>query len=90
MNNLVTCNSCGWVSFAVSREYAVNQVKEFNEYFDSLDAESKRLYGNQKADFDFYERCFRCGGSFLNFRETKEGDCPEGCTIGPIIDRNDS
>lgn len=32
-----------------------------------------------------YEHCHRCGGSYKNFREYKEGDCPDGVTMSPII-----
>ncbi|RLF67115.1 MAG: hypothetical protein DRN30_00790 [Thermoplasmata archaeon] len=33
-----------------------------------------------------YMSCFGCGGSYLDFKNSKEGDCPEGCTINPILE----
>ena len=32
-----------------------------------------------------YMRCFRCGGSYMNFRAALEDDCPIGSTIQPIL-----
>mgnify|MGYP001577390695 CR=1 FL=1 len=29
--------------------------------------------------------CFRCGGSYMNFRPALEDDCPIGSTIQPIL-----
>ena len=33
-----------------------------------------------------YTRCFSCGESYKNFRESKPNDVPRGCTIQPILD----
>ena len=74
MNNR-TCNNCGWVHFGVTRAHAAEEVARFNEQF----------YPAQKSSITQYERCERCGGSYLNFRVALSGDCPDGCTIGPII-----
>lgn len=30
-------------------------------------------------------RCFRCGAGNEGMREYREGDCPVGCTIQPVI-----
>mgnify|MGYP001575307848 CR=1 FL=1 len=32
-----------------------------------------------------YMHCFRCGGSYSNFRPATERDCPVGCTLQPIL-----
>lgn len=80
----VTCNNCGWVHMAVTRSYAVNQVKEFNDFYETLSTEYKCNYAGP-ASIGSYEKCFYCGGSYLNFREFKEGDCPDGVTIQPIL-----
>lgn len=86
----VTCKKCGWVAFQVSREYAEDQVKRFNEYFESLTKkEQKELYGGKGASLSFYERCIGCGGSYKNFRTFKKDDCPDGCTLNPVISRNE-
>ena len=85
----VTCNKCGWVWFQVSREHAVKQVAEFNIYFESLSKQEQNdYYGGRGAVLERYESCW-CGNSYKNFRDSKPGDCPDGCTISPIIDRND-
>lgn len=74
----------------VSRSYAVGQVEEFNHYFDSLTRyDQKELYSGKKATLHFYEHCFFCSGSYRDFRDSAKEDCPEGCTIGPIISRLD-
>lgn len=88
--NQVTCKACGWVHFHVSRKNAELEVKSFNEYFDTLPERDKQdYYGNRKSNIRIYEKCGYCGGSYKNFRESNVGDCSDGCTIGPIIDRED-
>lgn len=83
MSNLVTCNKCNWVSFGVTREFAEAEVKQFNEYFDGLTVEKQELYyGGQKSSAYHYT-CLVCGGS--SFRPSIDGDCPQGCTINPVI-----
>ena len=78
----VTCTHCGWVHFAVTRKYAINQVIEFNKFYDTLDKEGKASYGDG-ASMRTYEGCNFCGEA--QFRAFEEGDCPRGCTIGPVI-----
>jgi hypothetical protein len=86
----VTCNNCNWVHFEVPRMHAEQDVLRFNEYFMSLsDKERQDFYGDKGADISLYDSCHRCNGSYKNFRDSVEGDCPIGCTIGPIIDRNE-
>ncbi len=81
-----TCNKCGWVAFGVTSEYAEAEVKRFNEMYDELTAgEKERYYGSRGASMASYEKCNRCGNNYKDFRESKEDDCPVGCTLGPII-----
>lgn len=87
---LVTCKSCGWVHFQVSRDYAVDQINKFCEYFDGLTKkEQKDFYGNTKPTIKDYESCQRCCGSHKNFADSRPEDCPEGSTMGPIINRDE-
>jgi len=80
-----TCLKCGWVYFGVSREYAENEVKKFNEFFETLSKkDQKDLYGGHGSSIASYESCW-CGNKYDNFRDSKPGDCPRGCTISPII-----
>ena len=86
MTQLRTCNACGWVAFGVTRESAVTSVMRFNDYFNRLSLEQQQAYYNGKgASLDSYMRCFRCGGNYTNFRDSKEGDCPYGVTLQPIL-----
>lgn len=81
-----TCNKCGWVHFAVTRKQAEKELAVFLEYFNGLSKETQEsLYGGKPAVIRQYERCAVCGGPHTNFREYKPCDCPDGCTIGPII-----
>lgn len=81
-----TCNQCGWVHFGVTRDDAESQVVLFNTYFNKLSAEQQNeMYGGKPASIGLYESCQRCGNSCKEFRESKQGDCPDGSTIGPII-----
>jgi hypothetical protein len=81
-----TCNSCGWVHFGVTREFAEAEVAKFNAYFDTLTEEKREAcYGNIKSHIKNYEHCMVCGEPYTNFRDGVEGDCPYGCTLNPII-----
>ena len=81
-----TCNKCGWVHFGVSRSYAEEQIAEFNTYFATLSAEKQqRYYGGKGASMAEYEHCFRCRNTYADFRESVPKDCPDGCTIQPIL-----
>ena len=80
----VTCKNCGWVHFAVTREHAQADVDKFNAFYRDSSLEVQKSFGGE-ASISTYERCFRCGGSYLNMRPAIEGDCPNGCTIQPII-----
>src|SRR3990167_6783757 len=95
----VTCNNCGWVHFAVTRAYAQKQTDEFADFWDSSSIETKTSYFrfgakpeelpkkyNRITHFHGYEVCNCCGESYKNFRESKVGDVPDGCTIGAILD----
>jgi hypothetical protein len=82
----VTCKKCGSVAFEVTRKYAVQEVSDFNEYFDSLPfKEQDQYYGGRRSSILNYEHCGRCGASYKEFRTFQEGDCPDGCTLNPII-----
>lgn len=79
---LRTCNSCGTVYFGVSLKAAKTEVRRFNKYFNSLSERAKKTYS--KGKLENYLKCY-CGNDFTNFRDTKEGDCPDGVTISPIV-----
>lgn len=85
----VTCLKCKRVSFEVSLEFAKNEVKRFNAYFDSLSLQ-KQLedYRGRKTSLENYKKCSMCGGSYKNFRPAIKGDCPEGVTISAILARD--
>jgi hypothetical protein len=79
-----TCNRCGWVMFDVTREQAETEVAKFNEYFWSAARTIRDSYGGP-SHISHYEYCALCRNSYKDFRETKPGDCPDGCTLNPII-----
>lgn len=85
MSDTRTCNSCGWVHFGMTREHAEMEVARFNAFYDEAEDKIKEMYGYRSADIHSYEHCFRCSGSYTNFRDSRPGDCPDGCTIQPII-----
>lgn len=85
---LVTCRSCTFISFEISRKDAEKYVKDFNKFFNSLTEESKFNYGS-KASIKQYKRCSRCNGSYKNFRDSEMSECPFGATIQPIMNRKD-
>jgi hypothetical protein len=81
-----TCNKCGWVAFGVTRQFAEDAVKSFNEHYASLSAEQQEdFYGGRGSSIKNYECCFYCGGPYTNFRNAKLGDAPNGVTLQSII-----
>jgi len=60
------------------------EVKAFNEFYDAAPPETKAHY-SQRSGIEYYEHCFRCGGSYMMFRPSKPEDCPRGCTLQPIL-----
>lgn len=89
----VTCNECGWVHMEVSRAYAEQCIKDFNEYAATLAPEQRRSYYGREtpdiASIEDYEYCHLCAEPYTNFRDTVVGDAPDGSTLGPIINRNE-
>jgi len=86
----VTCLSCGWVAFEVSRQHALDEVRRFTEYYLNLEPSiQEQFYGNRPASMHDYECCQLCGGSHKNYRDSKYGDCPDGVTMSPIISREE-
>lgn len=79
-----TCNQCGWVHFGVTREQAVKAIADFNEFYDHQPATMQQCYAS-RACIEHYSCCDVCGGPHMNFRDSVPSDCPDGCTIGPII-----
>jgi hypothetical protein len=79
-----TCNACGWVHFGMSPEDVDRAIDTFNAYFDRQPPDTQALFGGRASRAD-YDRCFRCGGSHKNFRESRPGDVPFGSTIQPIL-----
>ena len=83
----VTCLNCGWVHMAMTREHAEEQIRLFRAHYDKMSYEDQGMYGHNPPTLDTYTGCNFCGGS--KFRPFKDGDCPTGCTIGPVIYESD-
>ena len=79
----VTCRNCGWIHFAVTREYAEAEVHKFNTYFRAQEQDVKDMFGNKESDIIDYEFCFVCMQQ--DFYPSAPGDCPRGVTLNPII-----
>lgn len=80
-----TCIKCGWVHMAYSREFAEQEVARFNDFYYSVSENVKEHYKGPSS-IDNYTGCRVCGGN--EFRESRAGDCPDGCTISPVIWEN--
>jgi len=86
MTEFCTCNRCGWVHFAVTREYAETESAKFMAYYETLTPEQRENYGKPPINpMPQYERCFSCGQTDGDFRLSNPDDCPRGCTIQPVI-----
>lgn len=74
----------------VTLAHAWAEVWRFNEYYNTLSTkEQVNYYGGKPASINQYLRCFFCGGFCSEMCEFKEGDCPDGVTIQPIVARGD-
>lgn len=79
--------------YAICRDFVDNpevlvpggvQIEQWNNYgcfYSEYPNES-----NLPSSIRRHERCFRCGNSYRDFRPSVAGDCPDGCTIQPIIE----
>jgi len=76
-----TCIECGWVYYTVTRAQATREVAKFNKYYRTLSKNDKKDFGGPSS-IHSYEACW-CGNDV--FRPFKQGDCPNGVTIGPMI-----
>jgi len=50
------------------------------------DLENTHIYG---AHTSTYLKCRGCGGSYKNFRDSRSSDSPLGCTLSPILARDE-
>lgn len=83
------CDSCGWIHFSVTRQYAEDEVKKFNDYYDTLTKEMQQEnYGGRGSSIVSYERCGFCGGSYKNFVDALDSEIRMGSTVSPIIEWN--
>ena len=78
----VTCTSCGWVSFAVTRAEAEIEVTRMNAYLATPSPAVRRGWSPEGASVEKYV-CLNCGGS--TFRPALPEDCPDGATTNPVI-----
>ena len=88
----VTCIGCGWVHMSVSAEYVRDWEREWQVRFDNETPEYLESYGITTAPPKAkgqYLNCHRCNGSYKNFRDYKDGDMPDGCTISGILSRDE-
>ena len=79
-----TCNECGWVAFGVTREFAEREVTRFNVFYNQAPFEIRECY-NGPSSIAHYECCNRCGNPYTAFHDSEKDDCPDGCTLNPII-----
>jgi hypothetical protein len=81
--NTVVCKNCSWISFAVTREFAENEVNRFNEWFDKQPPETQECYSGHSS-VDDYTCLHCCRSDFRPFDPTIDPDIT-GSTIGPVI-----
>jgi hypothetical protein len=59
-------------------------VSLFNGYYETLTPKKQQqYYGGKPSSIADYTGCKRCGKN--DFRVERDGDCPVGCTICPVI-----
>ena len=85
----ITCCNCGWVHVELPLTFVIGSVNETNAFLEFLPKDVQLTeYGGRRASVVDYTKCVHCGGSYTNFRDYEEGDCPIGVTIGPILARD--
>lgn len=84
---IVVCPRDRWQHFAVTREYAEAQIKQFNDWYDQQPPETQRLYSGKSSLRNY--ACHVCGGT--EFRPFDASIDPElyGSTISPVIYESD-
>jgi hypothetical protein len=90
MSNLVTCK-CKWVYFSVSKQFIKDWQTKWNEYWPTLDKEGRESFGllDGPPTPKEYFNCGICGTSYTDMYPSKPGDCPDGCTISPIMNKDE-
>ncbi len=84
------CKACKWVHFPMTPWQVLDSVWRFLDYYRTLTAEKQQMfYGGRPSYVTDHMRCFRCGGSHLNFRVAKKSEIPFGSTIQPIMYEGD-
>lgn len=84
---LVACKACGWLHVPISRAVARAQVSEVKKYLNTLPPDERAAYSRGRGvSVDDYEKCFRCGGSYREFREAQPDEIPLGVTVQVVID----
>jgi hypothetical protein len=87
---LLTCLNCGRVHVSYPLVCALQAIDDFNKFYDTLSPENQQdYYGGHKESMTAYTECFRCGGSYKNFRAFQDGDCPNGVTLSPILNKDE-
>ena len=79
---MVTCKGCGTVHMGISKEKAIEAVKQMNDYLNTLTPEEfAESYRSKHATLAEY-KCW-CGCNA--YRPSKPDEIPEGSTVGPVI-----
>lgn len=92
MDNLVSCNKCGWVHFTVTTKYVKQWKKEWDETWLTMSEESKEFYGCKNGPPTIEENylcCNKCGNSYKDFSLYFDYKKMHGHTIGGILDKNE-
>lgn len=84
----LTCKSCGWVHFGVTRKFAIEETKRFAEFYNSSSRETQENYGGRQISLiRSYATCNCCGKPNTNMRDSTAAEIQKvaGSTIGPMI-----
>lgn len=80
-SDTVTCLRCGWVSYAVTKAHAEAHVERHNAF--RLADPARLKHWPTPASVEEY-RCRGCG-QWGPYRKARQGDCPTGATINPVV-----
>lgn len=79
----VKCKKCNWVSFAITKQKALEEIAQFNQFYYTLTKkEQNNYYGGTPSSEKTYT-CLRCNNRDFNVALPEE--IPFGSTINPVI-----
>jgi len=83
MVRYVTCKKCKWVSVGYSKDFVVNEINEFNNYYDTLDEETQDHFSGRSSLENY--KCINCNGKRFKIASTKDIERVANRTLCSVV-----